>query len=73
MAYEADGCVGCDRLGDELSDEPVIELRFKLVFKLSDVRAVEDNGENTRLGADLGTEAARELQPVQGLEPRLKP
>ncbi len=58
---------------DEVSDAPVVELRLKLVFKLSDVLAAEDTGENTRLGADLGREAARELLPVQGLEPWLKP
>ena len=68
MAGEADGRVADGRPDDKLSDEPFDELRFKHVFKLSDVLAEEDTGENTRPGADLGREAARELRLVQGRE-----
>jgi hypothetical protein len=38
-ATESDDRVASDRPDDEVSDEPVVELRFKLVFKLSDVVA----------------------------------
>ena len=67
------GRVASDRLGDEVSDESVVELRGKLVFRLSDILAAEDNGENTRPGADLGRDAVREWWRVRRLEPWLKP
>ena len=46
MAYEADGGVVWDRPDDELSGQPVVERRVKLVLKLSDVRAARDSSED---------------------------
>jgi hypothetical protein len=41
-----DGRVASDRPDDELIGEPVVGLRFKLVFKLRDVVAVEGIGQD---------------------------
>jgi hypothetical protein len=41
-ATASNGRVANDRPGDKLGGEPVVELRFRLVFKLSDVVAAED-------------------------------
>ena len=52
-------CAGPD---DGLSDEPVFELRFTLIFRPSDVLAAEDTREDCREGTDgyCGVFAARE-------------
>jgi hypothetical protein len=43
-----------DRPDDEVSDEPVCDLRFKLVFKFSDVRAAEGTREDCQEGSGGG-------------------
>jgi hypothetical protein len=54
--------VAWDRPDDEVSDEPVFELWFRLVLKFSDVAAAEDTREDCREGPNGGCDvfAARE-------------
>jgi len=54
--------VARDRPGDKPNGEPVVELRFKLVLKLSDVAAAEDTREDCQEGTGGGRDvfAARE-------------
>ena len=61
MADE-DGGTSCDRSGNGLSGEPAGELRFEVVFKLSDVGAAEKTREDCQEGTSGGCDvfAARE-------------
>jgi hypothetical protein len=53
----SDDHVGSDRPDDELSGEPVFELSFRLVLKLSGVVAAQDTPEDFREGAGGGCDA----------------